>query len=154
MYNKRKVLSMTLLGYPQSMITTIDFQHSKATSLSIFSTISLEKAVLLGHFVLWLEFFTVMYCYLSKHYSCYTNHQVLHSTVPCSTHRVHLGVKYVSQKWLLLYKESNDWFCINMMMSVFMCSRTCIYKYNTLCFVLKGFKKKSVTCVLPLLCRT
>jgi hypothetical protein len=58
---------MTLLGYPQSMITTIDSKHRKATSLSIFSTISLEKAVLLGHFVLWLEFFTFMYYNLSKH---------------------------------------------------------------------------------------
>lgn len=141
MYNKRQVLSMTLLGYPQSMITTIDFQHSKATSLSIFSTISLEKAVLLGQFVLWLEFFTFMYCYVSKHYSCYTNHQVLHSTVPCSTHRVHLGVKYVSQKWLLLYKESNDWFCINMMMSVFCAVGPAYINITHYVLSLKGLKK-------------
>ena len=112
--NMRQVLSMTLLGYPQS---TVHDDYNRL-SFSIFFTISLEKAVLLGHFVLWLEFFTLMYCNLSKHYSCYTNHQVLHSTDPCSAHSVHLCVKYVSKKRLLLYKESNDWLCINTM-SVF-----------------------------------
>jgi len=105
----------------QSMITTTNFQHRKATSLSILSTISPEKAVLLGHLVLSLEFFTFMYCNLSKHYSCYTNHQVSHSSsMFClqSEFMFFLSM-YLRTRSDFYSIKSHDWFCINEMGSVF-----------------------------------
>jgi hypothetical protein len=58
--NKRPVLSITQLGCPQSAVHNNynRLAAQKGIFLSIFSTISIEKSVLLGHFVLWLVFFT------------------------------------------------------------------------------------------------